>query len=232
MHIILNHDFIDMVEDSEILENVIPTFNISAIKSSLKYHPDIQIHPIDNNNLVCAPECYDYYRNCLPTTINIIKGSANIGDTYPSDCAYNVTRVGNFVICNTKIIDRTILNIYKDMGFTFIHTNQGYSKCNIAIIDEETILTEDEGIHNTIIVNQIPIKTYLMQKGEIFLNGFDYGFIGGACGLIENRLLWYGNPQNLSYYKQIKEITEERQILNISLSNQPLGDFGGIICLP
>lgn len=217
-------------ELSKLGYEVILSAEIDNFSSSIKLHPDIQLHVIDENNIVCAPNCYEYYKSVLPNKINLIKGKKELGVTYPDDCAYNVARVGEYVICNTNVTDKTILNCYKN-NKSIIHVNQGYTKCNICIIDNHTILTEDIGIHNTINDNNLKIKSYLIPKGSIRLKHFSYGFIGGASGKAENNMLWYGNILKFPYYSVIKSVTQDRKMKNISLSDDPIEDFGSIIYL-
>ena len=209
---------------------IILSADIKGNNSPIKFHPDIQLHVLAENNIVCAPNCYDYYKSVLSDKINLLKGKTKIGVTYPDDCAYNVARVGEYIICNTNITDKTILDFYCDKK-TIIHVNQGYSKCNICIIDDNTILTEDIGIHNTILENNFDLKSYLIPKGSITLKNFPYGFIGGASGKIKNNLFWYGNISAHPDYNIISRIARRRGINIISLSENQVEDFGSIIYL-
>ncbi len=201
------------------------------IKSAISTHPDIQIHSLDNNLAITPPDCYTYYRKQLPATVKLICGEKNLTDTYPGDSAYNVAKVGRYIFCNTQYTDKKLLDYYQGVNFSIIHINQGYSKCNIAVLDEHTIATEDIGIHNTIIANKIPIKSILVSKGEVSLEGFPYGFIGGACGGDTKQLFWYGNPEKCSYFASLKQETKGSGRKHIALSPEPLQDLGGIICV-
>ena len=209
---------------------IILSNEIDGNNSLIKFHPDIQLHVLDKKNIVCAPSCYEYYKSILPNEINIIKGKMEVDVTYPYDCAYNVARVGEYVICNTNTTDKTILDYYKNQKH-IIHVNQGYAKCNICIIDENTILTEDIGIHNTIVHSKLQLNSYLIPKGSILLKHFPYGFIGGASGKIENNLFWYGNISTHPSYNTIYDIVNKRGVKMISLSSDPVEDFGSIIFL-
>ena len=209
---------------------IILSDKIYGNKSCIKYHPDIQLHTLSKNNVICAPDCYKYYKSILPSEINLIKGKTKLGGTYPNDCAYNVARVGEYVICNTNITDKIILDYYRDKKY-IIHVNQGYAKCNICIVNDNTVLTEDIGIHNTIISKKISLKSYLIPKGSISLKSFPYGFIGGASGKIENNLFWYGNISTHPNYNTIYKIVNETGVNIISLSKDPVEDFGSIINL-
>ena len=211
--------------------NVIKSMKLSDVNMPVATHPDIQVHKLQDDLLVCAPECYEYYRSCIPDRIMIYKGSTKLFGTYPNDCAYNVARIGSYVFSNTKHTDKNILEFYRQNNKKIIHVKQGYTACNSLVIGN-VILTEDIGIHNTIMVNKLKIKSILLPKGEISLTGFPYGFIGGAAGGLKNKLYWYGSPATCSYCNILKDVLKEEGVNSIALSSDPLQDLGGIICFP
>lgn len=211
---------------------VIPSANISSLPHPLATHPDLQIHILDEKTAVCAPECFSYYRAYLPKSIYLVKGESELTGTYPGDCAYNVARTGRVVFCNTKYTDPLILKFYRDRGVQIIHVNQGYTRCNICPVTNELILTEDEGIHNTIMGNKGSVTSILLPKGEVELTGYPYGFIGGSCGHDGKTIYWYGNPKCTSFYDEIYELLQKYRLNSISLGEGSLCDFGSIICFP
>ncbi len=118
-------------------------------------HPDLQIHFLEDNYAICAPEVYCHYMEILPKEIKLEKGNKFLEKGYPGNCAYNIARVGDYVLCNTRYADETILAWYKEKNYKIIHINQGYSKCNICIMSENEILTEDIGIDRAIRERQL-----------------------------------------------------------------------------
>lgn len=202
------------------------------VSNMIAQHPDMQIHPLRRDLAIVSPACYEFYRKQLPDSIELIMGEKDVTGTYPSDCAYNVARFHQFVFCNTKYTSRKLLDYYRGENMQIIHINQGYAKCNMAFLGEDCIITEDAGIHKTIIVNKLPMHSILVNQGEISLKGFPYGFIGGACGGDETQLFWYGNPEFCSYYPVLKKEAEKRRVEIIALEEKPPEDLGGIICFP
>lgn len=216
----------------EEVDLAIPTMILDQLPNGIAAHPDIQIHPLDDHTLLCAPECFNYYASLLPPSIQLISGQSILGGTYPADCAYNAARVGNYILCNPKITDPCLLSFYQERKFQLIPIRQGYAKCNICVLNEKKILTEDVGIHKTIMENQYPIKSILLPAGEIALKGYSYGFIGGSGGCIGDKMFWFGSYIKCSYEKTIEKSTTRLGITNICLGNDRLEDFGGIILLP
>ncbi len=209
---------------------LIPSLRLPQLPKGISGHPDIQIHSIDDKTAICAPECYPYYRQHLPRDITLMKGNSPLFRTYPNDCAYNAARIGNFVFCNTACCDSRLLTEYQNRGYTIVHTKQGYTKCNLCVITDKFVFTEDEGIHKTIMGNKLPIESILLPKGEISLKGYPYGFIGGAAGHAGDSILWYGSPKSCSYALKIENILRRNQKKEIVLSKEKLCDLGGIIC--
>ena len=194
---------------------------------AISTHPDLQIHFVTSNIAICAPEVSEYYRGILPDTITIKRGKSFIGRTYPSNCAYNVARVGNTVICNMRYTDEIILDYYKDAGYEIINVNQGYTKCNICPLSDSIFITEDKGIYNTT-RHHGEITPYLITEGSVQLEGFEYGFIGGASGMCENKLFLCGRVTEC-IHETILNITEGTNIEIIELSDDRARDFGSII---
>lgn len=190
-------------------------------------HPDLQIHFVTKNMAFCAPEVINYYREILPQNITLKAGISCVGHTYPSNCAYNVARVGNTVICNTKCTDKMILDFYKKNGNKIINVNQGYSKCNICPLSDSSFITEDKGIYNSA-KNANEIRPYLISAGTVCLDGFEYGFIGGATGMFDKKLFLCGKLEDC-IEEDVHKIIKNEGIEYIELSDDKLRDFGSII---
>ncbi len=193
---------------------------LNIADKSVGFHPDMQIHFVNDNFAFCAEEVYDHYKKCLPDEIRLEKGNSSLGITYPENCAYNIARVGNSIICNEKISDTKIIDYYKKHKFNIINVRQGYAKCNVAPINDNLFITEDKGIYKTAV--KASLNPILIPAGNVSLDGFDYGFIGGATGLCNGKLLFCGCIPD-----SIKVVLEGREY--IELSDDKLTDYGSII---
>ncbi|MBE5039622.1 hypothetical protein INF28_03985 [Oscillospiraceae bacterium DSM 107454] len=211
---------------------IISSSMVPQLNDATATHPDMQIHAVNDNTAFCAPECFAYYRRVLPKRIHLIAGNTRLKGTYPFNCAYNVARVGNYVFCNTESVDPLLIQWYRTNRKIIIPIRQGYAKCNLCPLSDEAFLTEDRGIYNTVIKQNLPVKCFLLPAGEVILDGYPYGFIGGASGGFKEILFWYGNPEYCSFYSQLEKLMQTYHISNISLYDMPLYDLGGIICFP
>ena len=204
---------------------VIPTLKIDNLYDSVATHADIQIHYFGNNCFISAPETYEHYKKYMPKKCTLIKGQNNIDSKYPYDVWYNATALKDYVICNKAYTDKTILDSHNK---EIINVKQGYSKCNICIVDNNAIITSDNGIAKT--VAQKGIDVLKISSGHIELRKLDYGFIGGATGLIDNNTLAVnGDINSHPDSEQIKVFCHKYNVDIIPLKDGKLVDIGTII---
>lgn len=215
-----------MVNNLKKYGKVYPSIEVNTQDKSINSHPDLQIHFISDKTVVTAPEVYEYYKSILPHTINIEKGISNIGFTYPKNCAYNIVRLGMTIICNTMYAEKTILDYYNKNGYRIINVKQGYTKCNVCPIADDAFITEDSGICKTVRNTAGDIKVYLLFPGSVRLDGFEYGFIGGASGRCGENILLCGSVPKT---EELKKIIDKTNLKIITLSEKELYDFGSII---
>lgn len=211
--------------------NIIESIPCHNTYDAIKYHPDICFIKINNNNIIVAPNVFDDYKKLLsPLGFNVIKGSTYIENKYPNNIQYNIAILGKYAIHNFKYTDKEILKYLDDNNFTKINVKQGYCKCSICIVDENSIITSDEGIYKETL--KYNIDCLLIEKGHIDLFELNYGFIGGCSGLISNNeLAFFGDISKHPNYKEINEFVESKNKKIISLSKEKLLDLGSLIPL-
>lgn len=152
------------------------------------------------------------------------------GSKYPDDVRLNCTIIGNKIICNTKTVSANILKFAETNNYTVINTNQGYSKCSVCVVDENTIITDDKSVFTA--AQKFLNDVLFVSKGSIRLDGYNYGFIGGCCGKIDkNKLAFNGAIESHTDYKLITDFLNYHQIECVELSNERLTDIGGILPL-
>ncbi len=211
--------------------NIIESTPCIQTYDAINCHPDITILKINDNNIIVAPNVYNYYSKKLcPLGFNIIKGNSLIKSKYPYNIAYNVAIFGKYAIHNLKYTDKKVLEFLDKNNFTKINVKQGYCKCSICIVDENSIITSDEGIYKEVIKHDI--DCLLIDKGHIDLFDLSYGFIGGCSGLIsKDDLIFFGDISKHPNYNEIKKFVENKNKNIISLSDEKLLDLGSLIPL-
>ena len=224
MNFIINRNMPDDMKLSlKKFGNIIEASELNIKDKSVASHPDIQIHFVDGNTAYCEPTLYYYYKKVLPDYVTLIKGRSYVQFTYPGNCAYNIARVGKNIICNMSIADKKIIDYYKNNKYNIINVKQGYSKCNVCPLNDNLIVTEDMGIYHTVNESN-KLRAVIMPVGKVKLAGFEYGFIGGASGLADNKLLLCGKADD-----ELSDILNTNKIEYIELSESLLCDYGSII---
>ena len=151
----------------------------------------------------------------------------NIKSPYPNDCLLNFADIGDYIICNKSILTDEIIDLLPQK--TIIDVKQGYSKCSVCICKRNTIITDDISVYNAILPYD-NINSLLIEKGSVHINKYDYGFIGGCCGLIDKNLLLFNGDLSLhSDFDKIKNFLYDNDINYIDIKGKPLTDIGSII---
>ena len=195
---------------------------ISIIEMSDITYPPVSSHP-------------DIYMCSMGPGIPVYFGcSEKIGSKYPENIIYNAACTGRFFIHNLKHTDAELLAFANKMinsfiRLEFIDVPQGYTKCNTLIVDENSIITSDIGIYNLCYGK---LDVLLIEKGHIKLQGFDYGFIGGASGRVGSAIIFNGDVTLHPDYEKIAAFIEDRDLKIKYFTEYPLEDIGSIIQEP
>ena len=152
----------------------------------------------------------------------------SLGPEYPMDSAYNAACTGKFFIHNFNITAPELLQAARELGMTMIDVKQGYAKCNIAIVDEYSIITSDRGIAEA--CEEYPeLEVLLITPGFIRLDGFPTGFIGGACGKVQNQFIFNGNLAKHPDFARIVDFVESHGLTPKWFPEYMLTDIGSIL---
>jgi hypothetical protein len=120
----------------------------------------------------------------------VIRCDTILSPFYPGDCPFNIAFTGSHAICMGKIIPMEIAAFFRDQGIAIIDVPQGYARCSVVIVDANSIITEDAGIHHA--ATRAGLDALLVRRGHVQLAGFPYGFIGGATGTFFDRIYCTG----------------------------------------
>ncbi|KRQ87336.1 hypothetical protein ABG79_00674 [Caloramator mitchellensis] len=220
------------------IEKQFNKLNIRLIKTekidtydAISYHPDIMLHHIGEDKIVVPPNIPNkLYYELEKEGFKLIIGKKAVGYQYPDDVAYNVARIGKWAVCNKRFTDEILLDELVKSEIDIIDVKQGYSKCSIAIIAQNSVITSDKGIAKKMVQNLLDVL--LIQAGFIELKGLNHGFIGGACGFVsQDKLAFYGNLRFHPDESNIRRFMSKYGIYCLELSETNLIDYGTIIPL-
>lgn len=197
------------------------------VYSSISGHPDIFMCEGDEG-LVVAPGFPESFVNeILRKGKAIFKGQLNPGKAYPESARYNAVVTPEFIIHNLKITDPVIFKSFP--GRKHLHVNQGYTRCNLLVLNSNCFITSDRSIERVLLNER---KQVLFVSPEsVRLKGQKYGFFGGCCGLSGNEVLVAGS---LDFHPQANEIRNFISINGLDIRELYKGalyDVGGLFVI-
>lgn len=207
--------------------NVLTVPRCESLYNAISGHPDIQLCIINSNTIMVHKNMpYEFTIKLKKLGLNIIKSKNIIKDKYPYDIILNAVNLKNFFIHNIKYTDA---NLYNEVcNKCIIDIKQGYTKCSTAVISNSAIITNDIGISQAAIKNGL--DCLFLPKGDIELTDFDYGFIGGTCGLLDNNIIaFYGDLKYYKYGNEVLSFIKKHNLIPLYLRNGKLIDRGSIL---
>ena len=196
-------------------------------------HPDTVLFYDRGEMITTADYCdaaayvFTDIREAMPD-IRISFTSDVRSNRYPYDCVMNALRVGNQLYCKTDTVSQAILDLAKTRGYEIIHTNQGYPACSVLTFGNSAIAA-DPGLAYCMANNGVRVT--LIGNEGISLPPYEYGFIGGASGVVGRKVYFFGDIYTHPDCDKILHAIKEEGFIPCSLSNEELVDLGGIIPL-
>lgn len=227
-----------VIIDSRIGDNTLKELKKLGIRTILSYrsenlllpiesHPDMTILHLGKKQFICSPDSYAYYKKEIPDA-DIICGKINLKSKYPYDIPYNITILNDKVFLNNTSDQIEILKMTNCSFKEILNVKQGYTKCNICIVNENAIITSDRNIYKTAL--EFDIDVLLIEPGFIELKGMSCGFIGGATGLIAPDVLAVnGEIKTHPSWEAIVGFCKNYGVNIISLKKGLIEDIGSIL---
>lgn len=181
------------------------------VDESLSHHPDI---------FLCK-------MGILPNSPVFFADGSQLGKGYPEDVAYNAACTGKYFIHNLSYTAPALLQAAKEMDMIFVDVKQGYTKCSIIPVSEDAIITYDQGI--TSVCQSYGMEVLTVSPGFVRLDGYDTGFIGGTCGLIDKELVFNGDLYRHPDCQRIVDFAASKGITCKWFADYPLTDIGSIL---
>lgn len=150
-----------------------------------------------------------------------------LSPVYPGDVRFCAACTGKYIICNARHTDPGLLLSAENAGMALIDVKQGYAKCNTLIVDEESIITSDQGISRA--CEKAGLAVLTVHEGHITLPGYDHGFIGGASGRIGGEIIFNGDVTAHPDFPLIERFISGRRLSLAWFEGLPLADIGSIV---
>lgn len=183
-------------------------------------HADMLIFS-DGKRLVTTKNYYEKY-NEIFHGCNIIITDTELGNKYPQDTVLNCFVLSERLYGRLESVCKDILELYpKSTNLT-----QGYAKCSTLLFGNNAV-TADKGIAKALKKNSITVLE--ITPGFISLPGYDYGFIGGASFVHENKVIFFGDLRAHPDYTNIRNFIEDRGFEVLYTKDTELIDLGSAV---
>ncbi len=183
-------------------------YELNVLHEGDKPYPAISSHP-------------DIYM--CHTGKKLLKQS-DIGSKFPDYLGFNGVFLDKYFIHNLDYSSPALLK--EAEGLELINVKQGYAKCSCVVVDEKSIITADEGIVKKI--QNYDIDVLKVSQGHVLLDGFDYGFIGGASGRVGNCIVFNGDLNTHLDGKAIRGFITSRGLEVVDFKGHDLCDIGTV----
>lgn len=198
------------------------------IDPAVSFHADMAVLHTGSNNIILDKRQKKLKEELKKAGFSVYETVKEIKGGYPDDIRLNVAVMGELVLGNTVHTDKNALNLLS--AKKSITVKQGYAKCSTLVLNENAAITDDESIHRKCSENGI--DCLLISKGEIFLSGHGYGFIGGASGKISKKeVVFFGDIEKHRDFSLISAFLQKHGFTYHCTDKGPLRDIGGIIPL-
>jgi hypothetical protein len=188
-------------------------------------HPDMLLHICENNIVVHKDMDSGFIQDLALLNYKIYKSNESLQGKYPYNICLNSLSLGNLLVHSVKFTDTNLLSLSKNKKL--INVKQGYTKCSTCMVNDHAVITSDISIAKALSPEGIDVL--LIPPGDILLPGLNYGFIGGATGLIEDNVLaFYGHLDHYLYGKEVLEFLKKHRVEPMFLRNGKLIDRGSI----
>ncbi len=173
--------------------------------------------------------CYDdiVIEKLCKYGIHLIKPSAALGTNYPYDIRLNCLHIGNLLLGNIKYLSPEIVRDAEEHNLSIVDVKQGYAKCSVAVVNDSAAITADEGIYKAL--TQHGIDTLKIRPGYIDIEQYPYGFIGGSCITLGNKVLFCGDPLYHPDGNAIVSFINSHGARVVTTGNHALHDFGSAV---
>lgn len=228
--IIIGEKYAELIGESLINLGVIPLYVPlnGNVDHRLAGHADLSVLHLGGSEIALASYLKEssFAKNLAEKGLKIYFSDTFQEEKYPFDAVLNMCICSDKLIFNPKTAEKSIVDYLTiERGYNNIPVKQGYSKCSVCIVSQNAIITADEGIHKRATV--AGIDSLKIQPGYIELEGFDYGFIGGASFKINNNLLAFtGHLDKHPDKNKILEFLSLHNIDAVYITDKSIFDIG------
>ncbi len=202
------------------------------LDTRLRSHADLSFFPA-GERVWLAPhlKCTEIHNILLDLGYVVEFPNISEQNSYPQEAALNLFHLGKRLFFSPKASDPGIVNSLTMFGdFEPISVKQGYLRCACLPVDDESMITADPGIARA--ARSAGLQVLQIQPGHVALEGYPYGFLGGAGFLLQKDTmvlsgLLDGHPDK----GRIEVFLSQRGVTLRVATQEPVFDIGGAFVL-
>ncbi len=175
------------------------------------------------------PDVQNIFNQLNAYGYKLIPCKSILGDKYPFDIAFNVFTANKGIYGRLAYTEKEILTYTDKLDIKQINVKQGYAKCSTLVLGDKGIVTADNGIAAAAVQEGLQVLKISNSPNAVSLAGYDYGFIGGACGVYKNKVYFTGNIDLHPDGDNINKFCNRLGFEVHSLCDRRLCDVGGIM---
>lgn len=199
--------------------------NNAALDKRLAGHADLSVFVCKKRSVVASKLYSSNIVNYLTNREYKTVSSGRQGPTYPTDAGLCVCWTGRYTIYSPRTADPAVLEL---IGGVPVRVSQGYTKCAAFVVDDHSIVTADAGVSRA--AKTAGMDVLDIAPGHIALDGYEYGFIGGASFIIdEETVAFTGTLDEHPDKDRILTFLAEHGKRPVFLTEGPIFDIGGAI---
>lgn len=204
----------------------------NEVYNAINGHVDIQICIIDNKKplIIINKNISNNFKYILSENkINFIETKESITSPYPKNISINALITNDYFIHKLDSTDKNLISNIQNTK-KLINVKQGYTKCSCLYLKDNALITNDPGIAKTL--SSYNFDVLHLPYGDIILEDFEYGFIGGVGGMIsDSHLALFGSLDKYKYGVEVKEFLKKHNITPIYLKDDKLTDRGSLLII-
>lgn len=158
----------------------------------------------------------------------------NVESSYPKDVKYNVCVTKKYAIGNFKYVAKEVKEEIMRQNLEIISVNQGYTKCSLIALNDQSYITSDIGIKDVLEKRGLSVMYVDSSSIKLLDKNGNYskmhGFIGGATFLFDNKFILFGDIDKLNVDKEaFRNFIKLNGYEIIDFKGEDIIDYGGCI---
>lgn len=197
---------------------------------SIASHPDIRILPIEQQLFIDSLtfkqlKLYQKLKEDELHCVTVV--DVPLTDRYPATVFLNGAYKEGVFVHHRDYTHPLVRTYLEEQRIQYLHTNQGYARCCLLQLDQKHAITSDEGMARRL--KQEGIEVLTIRQGHIHLEGQDYGFIGGASGVVGRTVYFNGDLKQHPDYHIIEAFIKKQRMKISDCPGTRLTDIGSIL---